>query len=108
VTVAIDLVVGSQWSELIESLERGGRYATAGAIAGPLVELDVRTLYLNDLTFHGCTFQEDVVFDQLVHYIEQGRVRPLVARTYPLSDIVQAQKDFIAKQHAGKLVLLPP
>jgi NADPH:quinone reductase-like Zn-dependent oxidoreductase len=108
VTVAIDLVVGSQWSELIELLERGGRYATAGAIAGPLVELDVRTLYLKDLTFHGCTFQEDVVFDRLVDYIEQGRVRPLVARTYPLSEIVQAQQDFIAKQHAGKLVLLPP
>jgi NADPH:quinone reductase-like Zn-dependent oxidoreductase len=108
VTVAIDLVVGSQWSELIESLERGGRYATAGAIAGPLVELDVRTLYLKDLTFHGCTFQEDVVFDRLVDYIEQGWVRPLVARTYPLSEIVQAQQDFIAKQHAGKLVLVPP
>ena len=44
---------------------RGGRYATAGAIAGPLVELDVRTLYLKDLTLFGCTFQEEEVFENL-------------------------------------------
>jgi NADPH:quinone reductase-like Zn-dependent oxidoreductase len=66
ISVAIDLVVGEQWAELIELLGRGGRYATAGAIAGPLVELDVRTLYLKDLTFYGCTFQEDAVFDNVV------------------------------------------
>lgn len=108
VSVAIDLVVGEQWSELIELLGRGGRYATAGAIAGPVVELDVRTLYLKDLTFYGCTFQEDVVFDNVVRYIEQGLVRPFVARTYPLADIGQAQEDFIAKKYAGKLVLIPP
>ncbi len=108
VSVAIDLVVGEQWPELIELLGRGGRYATAGAIAGPVVELDVRTLYLKDLTFYGCTFQEDVVFDNVVRYIEQGRVRPFVARTYPLADIGKAQEDFIAKKYAGKLVLIPP
>ena len=36
---------------LLEVLKRGGRYVTAGAIAGPIVELDVRTLYLKDLSF---------------------------------------------------------
>lgn len=108
VDVAVDLVVGEQWPQLIELLTRGGRYATAGAIAGPLVELDVRTLYLRDLTFFGCTFQEDVVFDNVVRYIEQGRIRPFVAREYSLADIVQAQEDFIAKKYAGKLVLVPP
>ena len=35
------------------------------AIAGPLVELDVRTLYLKDLTLIGCTFQDDEVFENL-------------------------------------------
>lgn len=108
VNVAIDLVVGEQWAELIKVLSRGGRYATAGAIAGPVVELDVRMLYLKDLTFYGCTFQEDVVFDNVVRYIEQGRVRPFVAQTYPLADIARAQEDFIAKKYAGKLVLIPP
>ena len=51
VEVVVDLVAGPQWTELPDLLCRGGRYAVAGAIGGPLVELDVRTLYLKDLSF---------------------------------------------------------
>lgn len=108
VDVVIDLVAGAGWPQLPEVLKRGGRYATAGAIAGPLVELDVRTLYLKDLTFYGCTYQETAVFENLVGYIERNEIRPLVAKTYPLAEIVQAQEDFLAKTFTGKLVLLPP
>ena len=105
--LVVDLVAGSQWTELLDGLKRGGRYAVAGAIAGPLVELDVRTLYLKDLTFFGCTFQEDVVFQNLVRYIEDGEIRPVVAGVYPLDRIVEAQRVFLEKKFVGKLVLLP-
>jgi NADPH:quinone reductase-like Zn-dependent oxidoreductase len=108
IDVVIDLVAGPKWSELLDVLRRGGRYAVAGAIAGPLVELDVRTLYLKDLTFFGCTFQDRIVFENLVSYVEHGEIKPLVSKTYPLSEIHQAQEDFIAKKFTGKLVLLPP
>lgn len=108
VDVVIDLVGGSGWPQLLDVLKKGGRYVISGAIAGPLAEIDLRTLYLKDLTLYGATFQEDEVFENLVSYIEAGRIRPVVARTYPLKDIVQAQKDFLAKAHVGKLVLIPP
>ncbi len=108
VDVVIDLVAGTAWPGLLDVLRRGGRYATAGAIAGPLVELDVRTLYLKDLTLIGCTFQEDVVFENLVGYIERGEIRPVVAKTYALKEIAQAQAAFLAKKFTGKLVLIPP
>ena len=108
IDAVIDLVAGSSWSRLLDALRRGGRYATAGAIAGPLVELDVRTLYLKDLTLFGCTFQEDAVFEHLVSYIERGEIRPLVARTFPLNEIGRAQEQFLAKGFVGKLVLVPP
>jgi len=107
VQVVIDLVAGPQWPQCGELLCRGGRYAVAGAIAGPLVALDVRTLYLKDLSFLGCTWQPKRVMHNLVHYIEQGEIRPLVAKTYPLSAITTAQQDFLAKNFIGKIVLLP-
>ncbi len=56
IDVVVDLVAGPQWPSLLDVLRRGGRYATAGAIAGPICEIDVRTLYLKDLTLFGCTF----------------------------------------------------
>jgi len=108
VDVVIDMVAGPTWPALLDVLRLGGRYACAGAIAGPITELDVRTLYLKDLTLLGCTFQEDAVFENLVRYIEAGEIRPVVAQTYPLADIARAQSDFLSKKHTGKLVLIPP
>ena len=108
VDVVVDLVAGPQWPDLLDVLKRGGRYVASGAIAGPIVELDVRTLYLKDLTLIGSTAQPRQVFENLVGYIERGEIRPLVARTYPLADIRQAQQDFMAKAFTGKLVLIPP
>ena len=108
IDVVVDLVAGDKWPSLLDVLKRGGRYATAGAIAGPMVELDVRTLYLKDLSLIGCTFQDEVVFTNLVSYIERGEIKPLVSKTYPLSEIAQAQTDFLDKKFTGKLVLIPP
>jgi NADPH:quinone reductase-like Zn-dependent oxidoreductase len=48
------------------------------------------------------------VFENLVGYIERGEIRPVVARTYPLSEIARAQQDFLDKKFTGKLVLIPP
>ena len=108
VDVVVDLVAGSAWPTLLDVLKRGGRYATAGAIAGPMVELDVRTLYLKDLTLVGCTFQDDIVFENLVGYIERGEIRPVVAETFELKNIAEAQEIFLEKGFTGKLVLIPP
>ena len=107
IDVVIDLVAGESWGELLEVLKKGGRYAASGAIAGPIVELDVRTLYLKDLVLIGCTFQDRQIFQNLIGYIERNEIKPLVSKTYPLRDIVNAQKDFVSKKYVGKLVLLP-
>lgn len=106
--VVVDLVGGDQVGALLELLRGGGRFTTAGAIGGPMAEIDLRTLYLKDLTMFGCTFQPDEVFDNLIGYIERDEIRPVVSKTYSLAEIVQAQQDFLAKQYVGKLVLVPP
>ena len=102
---AVDIVGGSQFGAILNVLKRGGRYGVSGAISGPIVDLDLRTLYLKDLRLIGCTVLEPDVFANLVSYIERGEVRPLVAATYDLSDIVKAQEAFLTKQHVGKIVL---
>ncbi len=105
--VVIDVAGGAGFPALLDALKRGGRYGVAGAISGPIAELDLRTLYLKDLTLYGCTILESQVFPNLVGYIERGEIRPLVAATYPLSDIVAAQRAFLTKQHIGNIVLIP-
>jgi NADPH:quinone reductase-like Zn-dependent oxidoreductase len=93
---------------MLKVLCRGGRYASSGAIAGPIVELDMRDMYLKDITLIGCTAWDEAVFPNLISYIEAGEIRPLVSETFPLERIAEAQKAFSSKIHAGKIVLLPP
>jgi NADPH:quinone reductase-like Zn-dependent oxidoreductase len=108
VDVVVDMVGGDGCGRRMELLKPGGRYAIAGAIAGPLANLDLRTIYLRDLTVFGCTFADDVVYENLIRYIERNQIRPLVSKIYPLSAIKQAQQDFLEKGFVGKLVLTPP
>jgi NADPH:quinone reductase-like Zn-dependent oxidoreductase len=105
IDVVIDLVAGRQWPAFLEVLRPGGRYAVAGAIGGAIVDLDVRTLYLKDLSLFGCTVLEPETFTNLVRAIESGEIVPLVAATYPLEQIADAQTAFQTKNHVGKLVL---
>ena len=105
VSVIADIVGGAQFPSLLEVLERGGRYACSGAIAGPIVELDLRTMYLRDLTFHGCTIFEPKVFPALVKYIEAGEIKPMLAASYPLEELHAAQQAFVAKKHTGNIVV---
>jgi NADPH:quinone reductase-like Zn-dependent oxidoreductase len=101
--VVLDLVGGPRWGELLDALAIGGRYVTSGAIAGPIVELDLRTLYLRDLTLIGSTRQDPRVFSDLIGYIERGEIRPLLAKTYPLRELRAAQEAFLEKSVIGKI-----
>lgn len=105
VDAVVDIVGGAGFGALLDILKRGGRYGVSGAIAGPIVDLDLRTLYLKDLSLFGCTVLAPEVFPNLIGYIERGEIRPCVAATYPLAQIVAAQEDFLTKRHVGKIVL---
>lgn len=107
INLVIDNVAGAGFPSLLKLLMRGGRYISSGAIAGPIVDLDMRDLYLKDLTMMGSTAWDKTIFPNLVSYIKRGELKPLVSKTYPLSQIAEAQQDFLKKEYVGKLVLIP-
>ncbi len=105
VEVVADVVGGSLWPQLLKVLVRGGRYTCAGAIAGPLVPFDLRDFYLKDLTFTGATIVPAHLFADLVGYIARKEIRPLVAATYPLTALREAQDAFLEKRHVGNIII---
>lgn len=107
VTVSFDVVGGSYFDILIKILQVGGRYVCSGAIGGPLVNLDLRDLIYKDLQMHGATRLEPEVFSNLVGYIEQGLLKPLVAKVFQLYEIKEAQQFFQSKSFFGKVVITP-
>ena len=108
VDVVVDNVSGPDLDDLLGALRRRGTYVSSGAIAGPVVAFDKRTLYLNDLTMIGCTAWDRPVFPDVIGYIEAGEIKPPVAATYALEQIAAAQTEFLRKVHVGAFVLIPP
>ena len=105
IDVVIDTVSGPMLPDLIEILRPGGRYATCGAMGGPLAELDMRRIYLKNLELHGATQGTRRDFSAVRDYALSGEIRPLVAATYSLEDLGRAQEDFKQKKYVGKLVV---
>lgn len=107
VDVAVDNVAGPGFGAVLDVLRPGGTVVTSGAIAGAVVELDLRSLYLQDRSVLGTTTWHPDVFADLVGYVERDEVRPVLADTFPLEEIVRAQEAFRHADRVGSVVLLP-
>ena len=107
VSLVVDNVAGEKFPQMLKILRPGGKYVSSGAIAGPIVSLDMRDMYLKDITLIGSTAWDEPVFPNIISYIENSEIRPLLEKTFPLDQITQAQKEFIKKEHIGNFVLIP-
>jgi NADPH:quinone reductase-like Zn-dependent oxidoreductase len=105
IDVALDVVGGNHFMPLINALRQGGRYSSSGSIAGPLVEFDLRQLVYKDLQLTGATIVPPGTMQRLVKLIEDGRLRPMLAQSFPLRELARAQEAFIAKRHVGNIVV---
>jgi NADPH:quinone reductase-like Zn-dependent oxidoreductase len=105
INVIVDTVSGPMLPDLIEILTPRGRYATCGAMGGPMVEIDMRRIYLKNLELHGATQGTRRDFEAIRDYALSGKIKPLVAGTFSLNDLGRAQEEFKKKQFVGKFVI---
>jgi NADPH:quinone reductase-like Zn-dependent oxidoreductase len=103
--VVVDVVGGAMFGALLKMLSRGGRYASAGAIAGPVQQIDLRDLIYKDLEMFGITCPVPETFRRVVQLAESGQIRPLVEKIFRLEDLREAQGEFVKRRHVGKLVV---
>lgn len=107
ITVVLDVVGGDYFNLMINNLTVRGRYICAGAISSPLVNLNLRDLIYKELEMVGATRYDSTLFERLVRYIEQGLLKPVVAKVFPLPQIKEAQIFFQAKKFFGKIIITP-
>lgn len=100
-----EVVGGTEFGALIAALKPSGRLVVCGAIAGPVVELDLRRLYLEQRRIIGSTMHTAAHFRLLADAARSGAVKPVVAATFPLARIAEAQEMFATKGFVGKIVL---
>ncbi|CAN5408086.1 hypothetical protein BH23ACT6_BH23ACT6_24430 [soil metagenome] len=107
VDVVADVVGGPGLADVLPVLVDDGCWVIAGAIAGPVVEFDLRRLYLHSLRMVGSSMHTAADFAALAELARQGNLAPPIAGRYPLREIGRAQEAFATSSHVGKIVVLP-
>ena len=108
VDVVVETVGAATWAGSVRALARGGRLVTCGATSGPRPDEDIRRIFSKQITIYGSTMGARRDWEQLTVLLGQGRLRPVVDRTYPLEQAAQAQDRMARGEQFGKIVLEVP
>jgi NADPH:quinone reductase-like Zn-dependent oxidoreductase len=107
VDIVIEHVGAATWDETIKSLKTGGKLVTCGATTGPNVAIDLRHLFARQLTLLGSYMGTMGELHEVLRHVFAGRLKPVVDRAYPLSDIRAAHEYLESSQMFGKIVVNP-
>jgi NADPH:quinone reductase-like Zn-dependent oxidoreductase len=107
VDVVLDAVGEATFPIGLEALARGGRMVLCGTTSGSAAAFDIRDLFSRELTIHGAYLGSRRELRELIAMVEDGRVKPVVDRVFPLAEASEAHRRMESRAHFGKIVLVP-
>ena len=103
--VVVEHVGTATWEGSIKSLARGGRLVTCGATTGHDAGIDLRVLFVRQISLLGSYMGRKAELLRAADFFFAGQLRPVVDRTYPLAEAAEAHRLLEARGQFGKLVL---
>jgi NADPH:quinone reductase-like Zn-dependent oxidoreductase len=119
VNLVVNNVGGSVFAETIRALAYEGRHATVGYVDGVLKsEIDIEALHTKRLTLFGVSnrlrnaeqravtvrgFAADIL-----PFIAAGKIRPVIDRVFPFSELPAAKAYMESNAHLGKIAVRIP
>jgi NADPH2:quinone reductase len=114
--VIYDSVGGDVFERSLKCIAWNGRLVVIGFASGAIPSVAANRILLKNIEVTGLHWGAYAqhqpqsipeVFRALFDLYEQGRIRPVVFRTYPLEDAAQALADLGSRKTWGKVVLAP-
>ncbi|HET7576358.1 MAG TPA: NAD(P)H-quinone oxidoreductase [Sphingomicrobium sp.] len=115
VSVVLDMVGGDYLPRNLAALAEDGRHVSIATQRGAKAELSIADMMRRRLTLTGSTLRprpvefKAMVADEIARtvwpYVEGGRLKPIIDRTYPLAEAAAAHARMEAGDHVGKIVL---
>jgi NADPH:quinone reductase-like Zn-dependent oxidoreductase len=103
----LDVVGDALFRTVIKVLKKGGKFCIAGSIGGQKTVLDLRDIYLKHITLFGSVLGTKKEFKQMLVAVSEGKIQPVIDRTFNLEDAGLAQTYFKTTGKLGKIVLIP-
>jgi len=107
VEVVLDSVGAETFPKGFQLLKKGGRLLLCGKLTGMDVTLSLHKTYLRHLSVLGLYLGEKHELEALLKWVAQGKIKPLIYRTFALKDVAEAHRMMAAGEQVGKLVLKP-
>ena len=107
VDIVIEHVGIATWNESVKALKPGGTLVTCGATTGYDGQIDLRFLFSRQLAVLGSYMGTLGELHEVVKHVFSGKLKPVVDRTFPLSEIRAAHEYLESSQMFGKVVLNP-
>jgi len=105
--LAYEHVGGELFQKALDSLGKDGRLVTCGAHSGEVVPFDIIPFFRTQKSIIGSFVYTRDEVGKVLELARQGKITPLVHKTFPLSEAAEAMQTMEPRQHFRKLVLKP-
>jgi zinc-binding alcohol dehydrogenase/oxidoreductase len=103
--IIIDSACGEGMNDLLNALNPAGKFVFYGATTGIPSNLNLRNVFWKQLSILGSTMGSDTDFKNMVAFVEQHKVRPLIDKVFDFKDTVHAFDRMKAGFQFGKIVV---
>ena len=114
VDVVYDPVGGDAFDQAIRAVNWKARMLVVGFAAGRIQAIPANLILVKNIAIVGVAWGLEGERDaaavsaqlrELLRWWEAGKLKPRIARTYPLAETAAAMRALLSRQHAGKIVL---
>ena len=107
VDVVVDNVGAGSIPMSQRAVRKGGRILTVGNTGGPKFEFDNRYMFAKHIALIGSTMGTRSDFARVMQLIFEGRLNPVIDRTFALKEARAAHERLERGEQFGKIVLAP-
>jgi NADPH2:quinone reductase len=114
VDIVYDPVGGDAFDQALRAVNWEARMLVIGFAAGRIQSVPANLILVKNISVIGVVWGAQAERDpvlisrnlaELLRWWEQGRLKPVVAKTFPLAEIGAAMQALLSRKHAGKIVL---
>lgn len=107
VDVVLEHIGPETFPKSLQALKKRGRLVTCGVTSGPVTPLDLRFLFVRQLSVLGSYMGGFKELKEVIRLVEKKRLRPVIDRVFPLRQAREALERMQNRQNFGKIILVP-
>jgi NADPH:quinone reductase-like Zn-dependent oxidoreductase len=107
VDLVFEHVGGELFQKGLDSLAKDGRLVICGGHSGEVVPFDIIPFFRGQKSVIGSFVYTRDEVERCLELARQGKITPLVYKTFPLEEAREAMATMERREHFGKIVLVP-